>query len=498
MAPNKYSIHIMKQTFTLHIHALLAFAVVLTAVNQLPAADNPALERFGDSITFYHDFSDPSLRANIAVGEATPSRVRGELQFLEGLYGRALLLGKDTDSVISYLLADNFDFTRPGTITFWVCPVDWDREQTGRRPLFDINAAGSSRLQFLRWGSMIGRNQDRLRDAFFLFVLNFPDMQAPYPRSGVSGLEDGMWHNVAITWDDEALSLYVDGVVAQRSEWSRPFEERDFPPDSALTIDFGGRGIDQTLLDAFTVYNRRLSDAEIREVFQLGIGIEFILNEQFASIPQDAVRGPVDGVSLVPGRLAGENAVLIEQGAALQWALEGDEPYFIEFWVKPEKWDGLSQKEEPVCRIRVGDIEYRLLKPAGESFLELQRANGEVVFRYPIYRWRQQAWMRRGDDAVLWHYIQIASTRGGLSLSIDGFQTQATTGGTVVGGALRALELNGRSGNIFSELRVVKGMLDYAALRARFRHLYQGLPLELLRVAIVDPDGGGDDMDFID
>ncbi len=480
-----------------HGVCIIAFFVAATGSVHAATHDNAALSRFADSITFYADFNDAELAASMARGEAVPVRVRGEPRFEDGFFGRALLLGKGTDAVISYALRDNVDFTRPGTLSFWVCPVGWDREQIGRRPFFSINAAGNASLQFLRWGSMIGRNQDRLRDAFFLFILNFRDMQAPYPRSGVSGLNDGMWHCVVITWDDDAISLYVDGVVSQRSEWSRPFDARDFPPEADLTLDLGGAGIDNTLLDAFTVYDRRLSDDEIREIFQLGLGIEFILEENFAVMPAQARRGDEDAVRLVGGRLSGEQGVWVGQGGKLQWRLSGDEPYFIEFWLKAEGWDGLSEAPEPVCRFLAGDIEYRLYKPRGQSDLVLERADGKVLYRYPIYRWRKPAWMRRGDEMILWHYIQIASVRGRIHLSIDGFDTESTAG-VAPGGPLRALELDGQTGNVFTELRVVKGMLDYDNLRARYRHLYRGQPLELLRVAVEESESTGDDMDYID
>src|SRR5690349_24583258 len=89
-------------------------------------AENPAIERFNSTVTFYLSF-DHGLVAEMARGNAQPTRVEGEPEFRAGLWGKAMTFklprpDKPGSSLLWYsTLAGNVDLTKPGSLVLWTC-----------------------------------------------------------------------------------------------------------------------------------------------------------------------------------------------------------------------------------------------------------------------------------------------------------------------------------------------------------------------------------------
>lgn len=453
---------------------------------------NPAMACFEGGVSFYLNFDGGTLGAALADGRAGPSEVDGAPEFRNGKFGDALLVGQGTDFTVSYPLKDNVDFTSPGAISLWLSPVNWQREASlGKRRYFIARGAGRRYIELHRWASMVGRERTRLRDALFLFGYNFPERSNIALRDhginryvtkheGEGGWQDGDWHHVVLNWNDDGIALYTDGVRRQGFDWDRPITEEDFPPDGGHEITFGGDGNDNTLVDEVMVFSRALSDEEIGELFQTTVGMEFALNEPLDAVPEQAVVENARGVTLDRGRLDGTEAVYLRD-AALQWNVDADGRYFIEFWVKPVEWDGLADGEQSLSRFTIGAKDFRLYKPDEDSELVLEQG-GRKLRSYPIYRWREQDWMSADDERPRWQYVCISVDGSEIELSVNGFGSTAISDVTL-DGPLTRFALHGGSGTAFSELRVVKGWLPYEQLRSRYRHLYRGEPVEVLRVS---------------
>jgi len=86
-------------------------------------------------------------------------------------------------------------------------------------------------------------------------------------------------------------------------------------------------------------------------------------------VPPDALCSRPAGVRVQPGRLKGQDALLLED-TSMTWEL-GDVqlPVLIEFWLKPESWDALSEQSVTLLALQNGGERVDLVKPADTAAL---------------------------------------------------------------------------------------------------------------------------------
>src|SRR5687768_16033823 len=70
---------------------------------------NPALEKFGEAITFYVSFDQLPPDADLSTGAANPLNPKVAVELKEGLYGKALLSGKTS---VAYPTKGNLDLQK--------------------------------------------------------------------------------------------------------------------------------------------------------------------------------------------------------------------------------------------------------------------------------------------------------------------------------------------------------------------------------------------------
>ena len=137
------------------------------------------------------------------------------------------------------------------------------------------------------------------------------------------------------------------------------------------------------------------------------------LRERLDGVPESARLEGGGATQTIRGRNAGVNALQLT-GGALAWDVQTDRDGFIEFWLKPVKWDALAEAEVPVGRFRIGETEYRLFKAAGQA--ELRLAAGDPVTAVTLAD--ESADLARSAGACV--DVALAEELAGRALAADG------------------------------------------------------------------------------
>jgi len=231
----------------------LMAAILFIPGRTFPAEGQEAKESGG--LIFYLPFED-SFAPSIA-GDPT-YRITGKnkdgLKFGEGVRGKCLIGGMN-DYRYTFRAAENIN-RNEGTISMWVKPLNWDgakEEFLGKHDFFAL--WGSNRYLVLY--KYTGYLQVVIRSA--------PGKEWSV-RGGLAVLKKGKWVHLAVTWKDGVWRLYADGV---RQKEIPDIEAPDFSPMTMFVGPCSGQtggGTPNTAYDELRIYDRRLSEAEIREL----------------------------------------------------------------------------------------------------------------------------------------------------------------------------------------------------------------------------------------
>ena len=212
-----------------------------------------------------------------------------------------------------------------------------------------------------------------------------------------------------------------------------------------------------------------------------GFSREIYVGEPLEGVPVAANIGNRQKAEVVAGRRFKKKALQLK-GTTLKWDLKAKGDWFMEYWLKPVGWDGLSAKEIELSRFKIGAVACRLYKAGGKSELILE-AGGEKLQSYPVYNWTEQKWM--GEDAR-WHYINIQRKGAGINLTVDGFNAMRLAK-VKTEGTLSEFELIGDSGTAFSDLEILGGVVADSELRPRYLDLYMGQPAGIGKNTVTIP-----------
>jgi hypothetical protein len=229
----------------------------------LPAT--PALQSFSDDILFYKSFDDDSPAADMAVGEAKPLKVNGKLRLGPGLWGQAMLFGDGEGAELEYPMAANMPVPRPGGLSFWVCPLAWQRA-ADEPSIYFFHAFGRGVICLQRQGDLEG---GRRRGNCLCFTCHglpgIPNLTASTTSDATRSWKNGEWHLLVINWRPSLLEAYLDGEPLESMPLKRPIRPDEFAPG---TFRLGMLKSEPTLLDDFAVYRRPLSAAEVHDLWR--------------------------------------------------------------------------------------------------------------------------------------------------------------------------------------------------------------------------------------
>ena len=263
---------------------ILLLTLLLWVPMAVTAGGNPALESLNAEIIFCLSFDDEAVLPDLSQGAAEPLKTTGQASFVDGVHGKALLLGGENGIDITYRSAGNLDLTKPGALSFWIAPDNWlqPSEEVKERPylrFFQLQGTGAGHFFIQRMGFANKMQPDgkllKRNDKFMAGLHAFADWKKQLlvlPHDTLKW-KDGEWRFVVITWDRQSMNLIINGKVESQIHYPRVLDEKDFA-DEKKTCSFRigtGESKETTRLDEFIVYRRFLSEEEIQKLYQAGI-----------------------------------------------------------------------------------------------------------------------------------------------------------------------------------------------------------------------------------
>jgi len=216
--------------------------------------------------------SDPSLvawyrfdgNALDSSGNEIHGTEMGDPTYEPGVFGQAINLDGDGDYV-DCGLDPKLDITEFLTFTYWIKVVAFDKE----------------------WNTVISRGDDSWRSSradFNNFMEAAVGGTAGNYLYSVTPVDDGQWHHIGWVYDGTMSYIYVDGEVDATEENSGQITVSSYPLYIGDNSQATGRYW-TGLIDDVQIYNRPLTQDEIRIVMQSSAG----------DYPQAAGPVPSDG-----------------------------------------------------------------------------------------------------------------------------------------------------------------------------------------------------------
>ena len=235
--------------------------LMIAAVSMLEANEIIHYPEFEDSVSFYASFDRSTPAADMSFGEEKPHNVIGKLNFADGIRGKAMLCGPD-GARVRYLRKNNITFDRPGTLVFFYKGIDW---HVPKKQAVFFTAVESSKgfigLQIPAWTPTTCPCKMPLH-VMFLYGKRIPNKTISAPISDGKGCDK--WHMIAFSWSPGQLRVNADNRPGKTFNIPFDMTDADFPLD---VFSIGSHLHWKYLLDEFTVYNRRLSDSEILQIY---------------------------------------------------------------------------------------------------------------------------------------------------------------------------------------------------------------------------------------
>ena len=206
----------------------------------------------------------------------------GNLEYLPGIERKALVIENTPKRGIGFLI-DNKTLSEEGTMSLWVCPVDWKYDDEKHHifanalvyspdisadKIGDEKSAGFNFLLYkygrapihgvcLRW---LGRKQNN--EAVFVLGNQEDNIRDWLPDK---------WHHLVVTWKKSdatgrlSLGFFLDGECKQ-------FGTSNFNLDGRIYFRLGASwgGTGKTALDNFRLYSRALSSEEVSLLYDEG------------------------------------------------------------------------------------------------------------------------------------------------------------------------------------------------------------------------------------
>jgi hypothetical protein len=234
-------------------------------VNALLAAFLLLFPPAGDALRFELDFDRSGTQAGLSEGSAKPIHVFGTVSLRDGLLGKALFCGEG-GAKLRFATAENLDFDKPGSLSFWFFPLDWDADHRYRCFFFGTE---SSQGYFGIQQANDPKSHKPYDRALHLMILHSKTLASAVfalPPFGKNGL--GRWHLIAANWDANSVALSLDGQEFSVWQLKGQLDRKAIPSDHFSV------GSDQHwnyLLDEFRIYSRKLTAQEVQNIYQQGL-----------------------------------------------------------------------------------------------------------------------------------------------------------------------------------------------------------------------------------
>jgi hypothetical protein len=234
--------------------AIFATAGDLFAQHQLPIGF--------DSITFELNFDNGVAMAEISSGRAKLINTLGVLKYAKGLKGKALVCGEGGGKLL-YHLKGNIDFSSPGSVVFWVKPIEWEKAAELPRVFFwgVESSKGFLGVQIANGPKKSSPLQRDLR-CLLLYFKSIPD--STLSIKGFGRGERRKWRMITFEWDENRVFLSIDGKPPAMKTLHGKLNSKAF---SSHAFSIGSHVHAKYMLDEFKIYSRKLSDNELFKIY---------------------------------------------------------------------------------------------------------------------------------------------------------------------------------------------------------------------------------------
>ena len=248
---------------------LFSACILLLWGSFLSAQKAPPMPKFEEAVSFYISFDDGTPNADITDGEDKPVNILGkkECVFLPGIRGKALLCGEN-GSKLWFLRKENLNLEKPGTLVFFYKGMFKSRSSGPRVFFWGIESSKGYIGQHLSNDPKTVCPCRRELHTMFYYGKRIKN-RILYTK--LAGGEEGCekWHMLAFSWAPGRLAVKFDDTPEKNYAIPFDMKESDFP---AVQFSIGSHLHWEYCIDEFTIYNRKLSDAELTEIYKLYFG----------------------------------------------------------------------------------------------------------------------------------------------------------------------------------------------------------------------------------
>ena len=225
-----------------------------------------AAEVAEDALYFAVDFDDTTDAVKSA-GRAAAAEFRGTKVFEEGISGKAIRIGEKAGCPL-YYTKDTLDFDKPGSVVLWFKGDNWHGQKSGRGVgLWGLGNAGG--LIMIQTAS--GKDGTcPCRQPLELYLLHSKvrkNVRHIITPPALTKLCQG-WHMVSVAWDKEYISLSYDGAPYKSFKLQLPLSNAEFAHCNRFSV--GSNYNKNFLVDNFRIYSKKLSDAELLQIWEAG------------------------------------------------------------------------------------------------------------------------------------------------------------------------------------------------------------------------------------
>ncbi len=201
----------MQKTFILVLLALLSLPLPAAEYKELPLEEKLSVA----DLTFAATFDKKELNADKALGNSASTTLADVSLLLRGLIGfdSAGAFKPEPGEDLKFSAVNNAN-PHQGTLTLWVCALDYDPGQE----LTEGQKRGNIALARL-WFQQGERHIDfQLYEYGDTVYFDWRNSEPPHGWGSVGriqvsrvGIKQGQWHQIATTWENNQIHLYLNG-----------------------------------------------------------------------------------------------------------------------------------------------------------------------------------------------------------------------------------------------------------------------------------------------
>jgi len=197
--------------------------------------------------------------ANREAKLVTHGKCASELEFEPGRRGKGLLVGRDRPAV--HYEPGRLPLTA-GTWMAWFQPRGWTIGKGTRNSLFMFLPVEGRGYFGVQQCFEITPEREAV---FGLWFSYFPEQRGNYVRYRASVADPDQWRLATLRWSGTRFWLSLDDGPAAEVRRPRPLRDGDLSGIVVLGSPFS---TDRTVIDEVRIYDRRLSNEQVRQVWE--------------------------------------------------------------------------------------------------------------------------------------------------------------------------------------------------------------------------------------